>query len=181
MTSGNLAAWVQAVGSILAICAGFGTVWWQSQEAERARERDRASRAEVIAFRLSGWLSEVGSRVKLKSELYDHLRIHNPTMPQLYPNIAAQLKLNIVVGIESVMSDLHYLNAGAGDVAQLAYFVRYFDAFLDMANDRRELSKERLANAYDNIEQQLKNMQQLHINAERRLSPIIDAGVKHER
>ena len=35
--------------------------------------------------------------------------------------------------IENVISDLHYLKTGSGDVAQLDFFTRYFDAYLNRA------------------------------------------------
>lgn len=70
MNAGELAAWVQAIGSILAILAGFGFVFLQNRLANRQRMRDRADRAEVVAYRLSGWLSEVGSRVRERSQFY---------------------------------------------------------------------------------------------------------------
>jgi hypothetical protein len=142
LKAGDWAAWMQAVGSIAAICAGFGTVYWQNRKAEELREqdrvlgeRDRADRAEVVAFRLSGWLSEVGSRIQLSSEYYDDIRKHFP-MPEPF-RIISQVKLDMVVGIEGVMSDLHYLKAGSGDIAQLDFHARFFDAFLDQAYARR--------------------------------------------
>jgi hypothetical protein len=35
---------------------------------------------------------------------------------ELWPTFDAELKLDMVVRIESVMSDLHFLPAGSGDV-----------------------------------------------------------------
>ena len=121
------AAWVQAIGSIVAIGSGFATVYVQNRRSDTLRERDRADRAEVVAFRLSGWLSEVGLRVLLKLEDYDGVRRTHPRKPSL-EQMAARWKLDVVVGIQLVMSDLHYLEKGAGDVAQLDFHVRYFDA-----------------------------------------------------
>lgn len=188
MKAGDWAAWVQAVGSIAAICAGFGTAYLQNRKGEELRERDRVmrerdrvDRAEVVAFRLSGWLSEVGSRLIVARERYDQLRIHNRVeLPQ--PNqVAFLLTLDVVVGIDDVMSDLHYLKAGTGDVAQLNYHVRFFNAFVAMTKERRDFSKSELSSFYDEVERHLKNMQGLHSNAERHLTPIIDAAVARER
>ena len=85
LKAGDWAAWVQAIGSIAAICAGFATVYWQSRKAEELRkqdralsERDRRDRANVVAFRLSGWLSEVGSRIQAAWDHYELIRKHNP-------------------------------------------------------------------------------------------------------
>jgi hypothetical protein len=178
---------IQAVGSILAICAGFGTAYWQNSTAIELRkqdraliDRDRTDRAEVVAFRLSGWLSEVGSRVLLRLEAYNSVRHHNPTMPPPH-QIVAQWKLDVAVGIDSVMSDLHYLEKGAGDVAQLDFHVRYFEAYLDMAGSHifHEASKQ--DEIYKSIGDQLTRMRALHAAAERHLAPIVDAAAAKER
>ena len=65
MNASEWAAWVQAVGSILAIVAGFGTVFYQNRHTDKMQESDRKSRAEVVALRLSVWLSEIGGRVDI--------------------------------------------------------------------------------------------------------------------
>ena len=89
------------------------------RQCDALRERDRTDRAEVVVFRLSGWLSEVGSAIKAKSEQYETFRTHNATPASQPHQIVTQWKLNMAAGIESVMSDLHYLERGAGDVAKL--------------------------------------------------------------
>jgi hypothetical protein len=38
------AAWVQAIGSVLAIVAGFGTLGYQNRRNDKLREIDRKSR-----------------------------------------------------------------------------------------------------------------------------------------
>ena len=186
LKAGDWAAWVQAVGSIAAICAGFGTAYYQSWKANDLRnkdrverERDRADRAEVVAFRLSGWLGEVGSRVGVRLKSYDDIRKRNP-MPQ--PDaVLEQLKLDMAVGIEGVMADLHYLKAGSGDIAQLDFLVRLFNAFLDQAYTRGSLTEEDLVDFYDRAKLQLKSIKQVHANAERHLKPIVEAAARKER
>ena len=79
------------------------------------------------------------------------------------------------------MSDLHYLRLGAGDIAQLDFHLRFFDAYLDMANARGLLPVGELAIFYSSVESQLANMRALHGSAERHLAPIIDAAVAKER
>ena len=84
------------------------------------------------------------------------------------------------------MSDLHYLTAGAGDIAQLDYFARFFDAFVDnqtvTAGAWPQLSSGKQSGEfYDAAENQLKNMKQLHQNAERHLSPLIEGAIGKER
>jgi uncharacterized membrane protein len=54
MTAEAWAAWVGAGGSILAIGAGFLTMFLQNRRADRAQEAERARQAEVVAYRLSG-------------------------------------------------------------------------------------------------------------------------------
>jgi hypothetical protein len=43
------------------------------------------------------------------------------------------MKLDATASIESAMSDLHYLKVGSRDVAQLDFFIRDFDAYLNKA------------------------------------------------
>jgi len=133
---------VQAIGSIVAIAAGFATVFLQNWLANRQRERDRADRAEVVAYRLSGWLGEVGSRVGERSQFYEDFKNALEQGGDHPLQLRAPLKLDARkldedCGIESVMSDLHYLKrgsgdrSGSGDVAKLDFQARSFDAYLD--------------------------------------------------
>jgi hypothetical protein len=127
-------------------------------------------------------------RVLLRLEAYDDVRRHNPTMPQPH-QIVAQWKLDVAVGIESVMSDLHYLENGAGDVAQLDFHVRYFDAYLDTvqakslnkANLNAPYRADEMGEIYKNIGDQLTRMRELHADAERHLAPIVSAATAKER
>jgi hypothetical protein len=47
------------------------------RQRDTLRERDRTERAEVVAFRLSGWLREAGPQIERKSQLFNSLRAHN--------------------------------------------------------------------------------------------------------
>ena len=75
------------------------------------------------------------------------------------------------------MSDLHYLEKGAGDVAQLDFHVRYFDAYLDTvqaksvnkANLSAPYQAGEMGEIYKNIGDQLTRMRELHPDAERHL------------
>lgn len=188
MTAEAWAAWVQAIGSIVAIGSGFATVYVQNRRTDTLREHDRADRAEIVAFRLSGWLREVGSQIQKKSEVYDRLVWDGLPQPH---QIIAQWKLNMAAGIESVMSDLHYLKRGAGDVAKLDFHVKDFDAYLDGLSTeslrRANLGTPIPHNAtdldriYKNVGDRLKDMRQLHANAERHLNPILAAAIERER
>jgi hypothetical protein len=164
----------------------FETTLQLELQRDALREHDRTDRAEVVAFRLSGWLREVGSQIQKKSEAYDRL----DGLPQPH-QIVAQWKLNMAAGIESVMSDLHYLERGAGDVAKLDFHVKDFDACLDGLNTeslrRANLGTPIPYNAtdldriYKSVGDRLKHMRQLHANAERHLNPILAAAVKRGR
>jgi hypothetical protein len=101
LKAGDWAVWFQAVGSIAAIGAGFVTVYWQMWKADQQRKRDRDDRATVVALRLSGWLSEVGSRIEVKSETYKRL-VWDDGLPQPQ-SLVGQWKLNVASGIEGVM------------------------------------------------------------------------------
>jgi hypothetical protein len=184
MTTADWAAWVQAIGSIAAIGAGFATVYVQNRTADKLRERDRTERAEVVAFRLSGWLGEMGARIQLTSERFEDLAKHPPMRQPYEIEIAARLKLDVRVGIESVMSDLHYLKNGSGDVAQLDYFTIDFNDILDQAEKssvEKPYSEAKLEQFYSLIGDKLRNIQKLCAEAVRHLTPVIDAAVEKGR
>jgi hypothetical protein len=205
--------WQTLIAGVLAVGAAAVTIWATINSANREvaasqaqtaiaqkqiettlqlerqhdarRERDRADRAEVVAFRLSGWLSEVGSRLQLKSEAYAVFHKHNPNAPPQPYTVVMQWKLDLSGGIESVMQDLHYLKSGAGDLAQIDFHVRYFDAYLDAVHVKGlggvPYSAGEFGEIYKNIGDQLTHMRELHATAERHLNPIIDAAIKRER
>lgn len=187
MEASAWAAWVQAIGSILAIVAGFGTVVYQNRHSDKAQESDRKSRAEIVALRLSVWLGEIGGRIdnsllRLQKSLNTERMLPNVVL------IGPELKLNVVGRIDDVMSDLHYLRAGSGDIALLAYFANFFDAFI---NNQITATMQRLGDGksdyselkefYSSVANQLNNMKNLHTNATRHLSPLIDTAIQKER
>ena len=200
MKAAEWAAWVQAVFSVVAIVAGFATTYIQSQKAAQLRqmdkddrERDRVTRAEAVAFRLSGWLGEVSGRIEMARQISRLLRVRTrqtSLTPRKQPHeFAKELKLNVIFGIDDVMADLHYLTVEVGDVAQLDYLCKFFDAYLDFEiNKSIELSKVghgmtevELADFFDYIDKKLENMHELHANAARHIKPIIEAVIKRER
>ena len=189
MDSAASAAWVQAIFSVVAIVAGFGTVIYQNRHSDKMQESDRDSRAEVVALRLSVWLGEIGGRIDMSLLQLEKL-LNAEGVVQPLTGIGPGLKLNMVGRIDDIMSDLHYLRAGSGDIAQLAYFANFFDAFIDnqitatMAAAKPQGlggSKSALEESFSAVENQLKNMKQLHTNAVRRLSPLIDGAIQNER
>ena len=185
MTTADWAAWVQAIGSIAAIGAGFATVYFQNRTADKLRERDRTDRAEVVAFRLSGWLGEMGARIQLTSERFENLAKHPPMRQPYEIELAARLKLDMRVGIKSVMSDLHYLKNGSGDVVQLDYFAIDFDDILDQAEKKssaeKPYSEEKLAQFYSIIGDKFRNIEKIYAEAVRHLTPVINAAVEKGR
>ena len=75
-----------------------------------------------------------------------------------------------------------YLKVGTGDVAQLEFQVRFFDAFSDkLISDASERSQENLRALYESVGVQLKRMQGLHANAEQHLNSIVQAAIERER
>jgi hypothetical protein len=182
LNASEWAAWVQAVFSLVAIAV----VIWQNWTEKRRRERERDDRAQVVAARLSVWLGEIGGRIDLSLMQLESLR---GTDRLLHPLERLGLKLNVVGRIDDTMSDLHYLRAGSADIAQLAYFANFFDAFVDnqtaaiIARSAGSLgaSQSDLTEFYSAVENQLKNMKQLHTNTERHISPLIDVAIEQER
>jgi len=84
----------------------------------------------VVAVRLSVWLAEVDLLITVKLEQYKGMV--SGSIPKEFWS-PLPLKLNVSGGIEAVMSELHYLRKGASDVAQLEYFAREFDTYIDKA------------------------------------------------
>jgi hypothetical protein len=177
LKAGDWAGWVQAAGSIAAVCAGFGYVYIQTRWQDERRERDRADRAEVVAYRLSGWLGEVGSRVRERCQFYQNLKNARDHSDEDHPlQLRAPLKLDARklgedCGIEGVMSEVHYLRSGSGDIAKLDFQARSFDAYLDSKTDEAELLVD------DSIEDRLRTLRELHASAERDLN----TAMKKER
>jgi hypothetical protein len=175
--------------SLAAICAGFGYVYVQRRWQDEEKRRDREERAEIVALRLSGWLSEVGSRITVKSEAYDSL-VRDGKLPQPH-QIVQEWKLEVISGVEDAMPDLHYLRAGSGDVAQLAFLVRYFDTFLEQARVKSSArmttgnptpyGERELEEMYNNVRQQLELMRGLHASADLHLAPFVGRTVARER
>ena len=81
------------------------------------------------------------------------------------------------------MPDLHYLKNGSGDVAQLDFQIRYFEAFLEQLSkpSRSKLEQAELNAIHKNVGDQLWRMLALLSNAERHLGPLLDDAVAKER
>lgn len=174
MSKSEWAAWVQAVGSIAAICAGFGAVLFQNWLGNKQRDRDRDDLAKVVAARLSIWIVEVGALIQAKLEDYEDMQKRSVLLSR--DTDLEEFKLNISGGIESVMSDLHHLRKGSADVAQLAYCVKEFDAFVDKAASKLEW-----AEFHTQLGRRLGVMKQLHTEAVGHLDAIISAAAKEKR
>jgi hypothetical protein len=76
------------------------------------------------------------------------------------------------------------LKVGSGDVAQLDFFIRDFDAYLNKAlrmTPERGRSAGEWAVIYSHIEALLKQMRQLYESAYRHIDPIVQAAIERER
>jgi hypothetical protein len=166
MDASAWAAWVQAVFSVIAI----SVVIAQNVLEKWRRERDRDDRAKVVVAGLSVWLAEIGSLVEIRMQDLQKIM----SLPKVFWSYPA--RLDVSGGIESVMSDLHYLRKGSADVAQLHFFSKEFDNLIDKAHGDASSPK-----IQPDLLNRLKNMKQLHGNAMRLLEPIMQDAVKDER
>jgi hypothetical protein len=83
----TIAAWVQAVGSILAICAAAGFVWWQ-HKLESARERARR------VDRILGLLDVLQSEIHYCSDqAAEFLSRNHPAILHRFPKVAFETVL----------------------------------------------------------------------------------------
>jgi hypothetical protein len=190
LKAGDWAAWVQAIMSVAAICAGFVTVYWQMRKADQQRERenqqrerDRDDRAKVVAVRLSVWLEEIDALITDKLERFKELASEKIEIKWVSPEQRDTIKMNVSRTIEDVMSDLHYLRKGSSDVAQLHSFIKEFDTYIDKifkgAVKDQPVSLNPIVR--NEIERRLMNLKQLCADASRHLDPIIQDAVRHER
>jgi hypothetical protein len=181
---------VQAVFSILAICAGFVTMYLQNRHADKAREAERIRGAEVVAYRLSGWLADIDTRVKLAlKECREGQTNASQGPPRILSDVITKLRLNMPSRIEdSVLADLHYLSSGSGDVAQLDHYARGYEAWLDgtlsrntkLGGDQTRIAGVGLRDIYTRAEKLLVLMIALHENAARHIRPIQDQATERD-
>lgn len=184
-------AWaaVQAIGSILAIVAGFWTVWYQNRHADRMMEAERERRAEVVAYRLSGWLGEVGSKVEQVLERCQERQSKVGGPPRAISEIVPELRLHIASSVDAVLPELYYLSSGSGDVAQVAYLAGVYDAWLvglyEQATKRGVvqpmLTGIFLRDFYTRAETQLTAMKTLQAEAKRHIAPLVEQAIKKGR
>jgi hypothetical protein len=185
-------AWVQAFGSILAILAGFGYVLLQSRHTDRAQEADRVKRAEVVAYRLSGWIVEIGIRIERALRTCQEQRNEASRGHTWFrADLILEIRLGMEVGIDGLLSDLHYLDAGSGDIAQLDYFAAFYDGWLDRlyveeirpgeVRGRRRMTEAGLVEFLDYAEKQLTNLKTLHTRAQQCISALVPQAIKKGR
>jgi hypothetical protein len=142
------------------------------RKADQHRKRDRDDRAKVVAVRLSVWLREVNALITAKLDDSNKITSGLTSGTRVYSRqeLSDLLKLNVPGTIEDVMSDLHYLRTGSSDVAQLDYFIKEFDSYIDKAAG--VIERVRL---YPELEKRLMNLKQLCTNASRHIDPSIQA------
>jgi hypothetical protein len=183
---GHGPAWVQAVGSIIAIGAGFLTMFLQNRHADKVQKAERSRRAEVVAYRLSGWITEIGARIQVTLRTCQERQSKaSQGPPRLASDLIPELRLGSVSEIDGLLPELHYLSAGSGDIAQLDYFAKFFDEWL--AREYTAATKPGVSvpmwagptrrEFYSYAERQLKMMSTLHANAERRISPLVQTAI----
>jgi hypothetical protein len=166
------AAWVQAVGSILAIGAGFLTMFLQNRHADQAQEAERERRAEVVAYRLTGWIGEAGARIDRALRTCQKNKL-TPSPSTLAGYLIPDLKLGMVSRIDGVLPDLHYLASGSGDIAQLDHLMRAYEAGLDRWNVNAGMEGPEVQEFYGHWERRLSELRALHANAERQIAPLV--------
>jgi hypothetical protein len=187
MDASAWAAWVQAVGSVLAIGAGFLTMYLQNRHADEIREAERARGEEVVVFRVSGWLADLGHRTKLALKECEVGRA-NASLGGVLSDVISKLRLNMPSRIDGVLADLHYLLAGSGDIAQLEHLVRGYEAWLDgtltlntkSGGRSPRIDETGLRDTYARAEGQLNAMNGLLKNAVRYTGPIQDQATKRD-
>jgi hypothetical protein len=179
MDASAWAAWVQAIGSILAIAAGFGTMFLQNRHSDRAQEAERARRAEVVAYRISVWLTAAGANIEYALEKCRNSRANIPSgPPEVVIYLARELRIGTATNIDGVLPDLHYLLAGSGDIAQLEHFMRIYAAWLDSLSEGPKTgTQSELTGIYDYSERQLIMMTMLHADAERHIRPLVQKAI----
>jgi hypothetical protein len=182
MTAEAWAAWVQAGGSILAIVAGFGTVIYQNRHADKVQEAERLRRAEVVAYRLSVWIGEAGIRINRSLTRCHEVQAKAEKEQRLPSGLILRLKLAMVVSIEGVLPDLHYLRSGSGDIAQLNHFMQTYEAFLERSHvgtthpetgGGSMIAGSQLLEFCSRAEGQLNVLSTLHANADRHIRPLV--------
>jgi hypothetical protein len=187
MNASEWAAWVQAVGSILAIVAGFLTMFLQNRHADKIREAKRARAEEVVVFRVSGFLADLGHRIKPALKECEVGRA-NASLGGVLSDVITELRLNMPSRIDGVLADLHYLLAGSGDIAQLDHLVRGYEAWLDgtltlntkPGGPSPRIDETSLRDTYARAEGQLNAMNGLLKNAVRYTGPIQDQAAKRD-
>jgi hypothetical protein len=179
MDASAWAAWVQAIGSILAIAAGFGTMFLQNRHSDRAQEAERARRAEVVAYRISVWLSEVIATIEhTLGKCRDSRANLQSGPPSVVTYLTRELRLVTATNIDGVLPDLHYLLAGSGDIAQLDAFTRIYKAWLDRTDEGPKMgTQSELKEICDYAERQLGMMSTLHAKAERHIGPLVQKAI----
>ena len=159
MTNSELAAWVQAVGSILAILGAFGVAVWQSNRQHKSalnlmREQHKVDRTELARTLLTLGTCCLNLLNSYAKQLYDRESIHNAAEGQI------RLDLNELRTVEGAVHaiPLHSLPYQlVGLTLLLRSVVRQFRENVELA-----LKKHRAANAaeFEKFFAALSHMQQ---------------------
>lgn len=161
-------------------------MYLQNRHSDRAQEAERARRAEVVAYRLSGWMGEAGVRItRALASCQEAQAKAKEGPPRLASELIPGLKLGIITNIEGVLPDLHYLAAGSGDVAQLDHFMHTYEAWLnriyaEATEPRAEvqmMAGPARREFYGRAERQLSALSMFNADAERHIRPLVEKAI----
>jgi hypothetical protein len=118
------AAWVQAVGSVLAILGGFAVANLQLRHAAAEARRQQAARARVMALLVHKSLEQVADRLKVAGRPFSKeryglaLREHRTTelIEALRQINSGELPPEVVVPFSTLRSNLYAVNARISEV-----------------------------------------------------------------
>jgi len=156
----------------------------------KRKKRIERTGAEVLAYRLSGWIAEVAARVGITLKLCKERLSRVSQDPPLAASVLIrELRLGVGSEIDAALPELHYLSAGSGDVAQLQYLARFFDAWLDREYKAvTEPEPEQgpsmfwdLPEFYGYAEKQLTMMRTLHTDATRHIGALVEQAIAKGR
>lgn len=137
-------AWIQAVGSIVAILAGAFFVWFQQHLEYRLRQRDRTIEAGGIALLLQLDLARVKAQVSSIKKYLDHAIEFQSRcdLAEIRRDIDA-LEISIPPRLAATADRIHVLGApAAATFGQLISFIQQYDRVVSEIRGRIELAEE---------------------------------------
>ncbi|SEE86383.1 hypothetical protein SAMN05444161_7514 [Rhizobiales bacterium GAS191] len=125
-----------------------------------------------MAFRVIGWAAEVAGQIKGL-----HVRAEDIRLMAL---IETPSECIIPAGdIKPVLDEIHYLQHGAAEVAQLDWLIGYYNSGLKQYIDREHQSVD--GGILDILLKQIERMHNLSLELMQHLKPVIGRGMKNNR